>query len=146
MSSIIVNDIHAMVWLMDQYADVFLQSSFSISYRKFYMLAMIKEIGDGTLSQHDVARSLAMSDAAASKALRQLARHGLVSLKVDQRHARRRVVTLTSESRKLVDIAMGQLEQKFRKILVAAEVDSESYLKNTNAITGKLREVRGLRT
>lgn len=117
--------VHRLVLEMDRAADAVLQSELGISYKRFYLLSVLSHLDDAT--QHDLAVALGHSDPSVSSMLAELQKVGLVSTTVHPRHARKRLVGLTSDARVILKKGERRLHKLFQQLLVDADVDGAHY-------------------
>lgn len=116
---------HRLVLEMDRVADGVLQSELGISYKRFSLLSVLAHLDDAT--QHDLAVVHGHSDPSVSSMLAELQKVGLVSITVHPLHARKRLVTLTSDARVVLKRGQKKLHKLFGQLLVDAGVDGEHY-------------------
>lgn len=89
--------LHRLVTETARAADKILSENLKISYNRHQVLVIIQHYG--TLTQHALAVTLGHSDPAVSKMLAELSKEGFVNIKIDPKHARKRLVTLTPKGK-----------------------------------------------
>jgi len=128
--------IHLLNAEMDRTADRLLHQKLNISYNRFYFLFVINELS--TPTQHAIATALGYSDPAVSTMLAELTKIDLVSVTVDPKHARRRVVTLTNKGRQTIRVALDLLDACFRDVAMRAGVDEAVFGAQANKLYAAL--------
>jgi len=127
--------VHRLVMEMDRVADKILTDNFGMSYKRCRFLAVLQH--GGTKTQHDLAVILGHSDPAVSKMLAELLKDGYVTIKIDPKHARKRLVTLTPKGDEIVTKGSDLLNAHFKGVMAKAKVDAVQYAE----LTHKLFEV-----
>jgi DNA-binding MarR family transcriptional regulator len=138
MDDMLTVKLEKLVWLMKQAGTHLLEQKFSISFKRFYVLAALGACEPTT--QHSLATSLGYSDAAISRMLKHLADDNLVELRQDPSHGRKHIVQLTGQGLALTQQCAVFLEQTFTDALQYAGVDISGYLSDTNKIIKLLGE------
>ncbi|QYN21847.1 MarR family winged helix-turn-helix transcriptional regulator [Amycolatopsis sp. DSM 110486] len=100
-----------------------------LSYSQMRLLGTLEEIQPVT--QHQLAQALSVSDPAISRALRPLETAGLVQVRQDPEHARRRLVTITEVGAKAFHDNGKPLYDELRTALLEAGFPYEQYLRDT---------------
>jgi DNA-binding MarR family transcriptional regulator len=117
--------VHRLVMEMDRIADRILTENFGMSYKRCRVLAVLQH--GGTKTQHELARILGHSDPAVSKMLAELSKEGYVTVKIDPRHARKRIVTLTPKGNEVATKGSAMLHAHFSGVIAEAKVDAAHY-------------------
>ncbi|MBE1470515.1 MarR family winged helix-turn-helix transcriptional regulator [Kibdelosporangium phytohabitans] len=121
--------LHRVVFLLGEAARRRGGDSGDLTYSQMRLLGTLEEIQPAT--QHQLALALSVSDPAISRALRPLEADGLVQIRVDPEHARRRLVSLTETGRKAFHTNGRPLYDALRDALLAADFPYERYLRDT---------------
>ncbi|MEC3978224.1 MarR family winged helix-turn-helix transcriptional regulator [Amycolatopsis sp. H20-H5] len=100
-----------------------------LSYSQMRLLGTLEDIEPVT--QHRLAQALLVSDPAISRALRALEAAGLVQVRTDPEHARRRLVSTTETGRKAFHESGKPLHDELRNGLLEAGFPYERYLRDT---------------
>ncbi|MEV0071911.1 MarR family transcriptional regulator [Amycolatopsis sp. NPDC050768] len=100
-----------------------------LSYSQMRLLGTLEDIQPVT--QHQLAQALSVSDPAISRALRPLETAGLVQVRQDPEHARRRLVTITEVGAKAFHDNGKPLYDELRTALLEAGFPYEQYLRDT---------------
>lgn len=103
-----------------------------LSYSQLRLLGTIEDIQPTT--QHRLAEALSVSDPAVSRALRPLEADGLVEVRQDPEHARRRLVSLTEAGQKAFHSTGKPLYEELRTALLEAGFPYERYLRDTELL------------
>ncbi|WP_051197042.1 MarR family winged helix-turn-helix transcriptional regulator [Jonesia quinghaiensis] len=113
--------LHHLVTVIDEYADAWLRNRFNITFNQYHAIAVLfdEEPTDVT----GLAHCLGVSKAAVSKRLPALAAAGYLSTAADPHHARRVVITLTDQGRRIVEEAAPQLDGMFRDLLAETGIN-----------------------
>ena len=130
---------HKSIWLMDRYADQLLTTHFSISFNRFYVLAILGTVEPTT--QHALAECLNYSDAAVSRMITHLQEENLVTQTADPHHGRKNVITLTNAGRTLLTKCNQLLEGVFDDLLKATNIDREHLRKDMETIVTSLEQL-----
>src|SRR5258708_22912346 len=117
---------------IDRAADQLLQTHASISYRRFLFLTVLHQCG--TVTQHELAVALGYSDPAVSTMLVELAKDGYIQTIKSPEHARKRLVTITSQGNEVVAQGRHLLDSHFDQLLVIADIDAQHYLELTERL------------
>ena len=128
--------IHRLVMEMDRKADELLMQHFNMSYKRGHYLAVLQD--GGTMTQHKLAVILGHSDPAVSKMLLELSKEGLVSIKIDPKHARKRLVSLTKKGDELTKKGNKILSEHFNSVMTNAKVNPAKYAALTKKIFDSL--------
>lgn len=121
--------LHRVVFLLGEAARRGGEDSGGLTYSQMRLLGTLEEIEPAT--QHTLAQALLVSDPAISRALRPLESAGLVQVRTDPAHARRRLVSITEAGRKAFHDSGRPLYDQLRTALVAAGFPYERYLEDT---------------
>ena len=100
-----------------------------LSYSQMRLLGTLEDIQPAT--QHRLAQALSVSDPAVSRALRPLQADGLVQVRPDPEHGRRRLVSLTDAGRNAFHSTGKPLYDELRNVLLEAGFPYDQYLRNT---------------
>lgn len=113
--------LHHLVTVIDDYADTWLRTHHNITFNQYHVIAVLfdEEPTDVT----SLAHCLGVSKAAVSKRLPALASAGYLITAADPHHARRVVITLTEQGRRIVDAAAPQLDTLFRDLLAETGIN-----------------------
>ncbi|MFI9381874.1 MarR family winged helix-turn-helix transcriptional regulator [Kutzneria sp. NPDC052558] len=103
-----------------------------LTYSQMRLLGTLEDIEPTT--QHRLAEAMSVSDPAISRALRPLEAEGLVEVRQDPEHARRRLVTLTEAGRKAFHSNGKPLYEQLRTHLVDAGFPYDQYLRDTERL------------
>jgi DNA-binding MarR family transcriptional regulator len=105
--------LHELIVYMDREADKMLSKKFKITFRQFYVLAVIGHLRKESQSQ--IASSLQISRAAVSKQLPQLTKMGWTGIASDINNNKKQLIFLTVKGRKVVSNCQKYLEEEFKK-------------------------------
>jgi DNA-binding MarR family transcriptional regulator len=131
--------IHGMIWLMDSMANQLLKEKYDITFRKFYVLAVLSSCQPTT--QANLADYLGQSTAAVSKSLTILEAEGLVTITVNPDHKRHNVVQLTKQGAQLTQEASMYLEELLQQHFAETGVNLQQYTKDTVTLRNRLEQV-----
>jgi DNA-binding MarR family transcriptional regulator len=134
MHSSLTFSLHEMISIMDHIAHELVKKRYQISFRKFYVLAVLASCEPST--QAFLAECMGQSPAAISKSVAVLEADGYVSVNDDPSHGRKNLVSLTEKGRELVADAEQYLEKAFLAKLTITEKELSEYLR----ITLKMRD------
>ena len=121
--------LHRVVFLLGEAARRRGADPGGLSYSQMRLLGTLEEIQPAT--QHRLAQALSVSDPAISRALRPLEADGLVQVRTDPEHARRRLVSLTDAGRDAFHGNGKPLYDELRAVLLEAGFPYERYLRDT---------------
>ncbi|PFG56791.1 DNA-binding MarR family transcriptional regulator [Amycolatopsis sulphurea] len=121
--------LHRVVYLLGEATRRRVDDSGGLSYSQLRLLGMLEEIQPAT--QHQLAQALSVSDPAISRALRPLEAAGLVQVRPDPAHGRRRLVAVTETGRTAFHDGGKPLYDELRAALLAAGFPYEQYLRDT---------------
>ncbi|MFE9575429.1 MarR family winged helix-turn-helix transcriptional regulator [Nocardia sp. NPDC006044] len=121
--------LHRVVYLLGEATRRRVDNTSGLSYSQIRLLGTLEDIEPVT--QHRLAQALAVSDPAVSRALRPLEEAGLVQVKTDPEHKRRRLVSLTESGRKAFHATGKPLADELRTALLAADFPYDRYLNDT---------------
>ncbi|MFD1047267.1 MarR family winged helix-turn-helix transcriptional regulator [Kibdelosporangium lantanae] len=121
--------LHRVVFLLGEAARQRDDDLGGLTYSQMRLLGTLEDIQPTT--QHRLAQALSVSDPAISRALRPLETAGLVEVRTDPDHARRRLVNLTETGRKAFHDNGKPLYDKLRSYLLEAGFPYEQYLRDT---------------
>ena len=124
--------LHRLVMQMDRVADKLLLESVGMSYKRCQVLAVLQHCG--TITQHELAVKLGHSDPAVSKMLMELSKDELITVKIDPKHARKRLVTLTAKGDEITTKGTMMLNAHFSEVIKKAEVDAVQYTELTKKL------------
>jgi len=124
--------LHRVVFLLGEAARQSGDDAGGLTYSQMRLLGTLEEIEPAT--QHSLAQALLVSDPAISRALRPLESAGLVQVRTDPLHARRRLVSLTDAGRKAFHESGKPLYDQLRTALVEAGFPYERYLQDTERL------------
>lgn len=120
--------LHRVVYLLGEAARR-RDSPDGLTYSQMRLLGTLEDIQPTT--QHRLAQAMSVSDPAISRALRPLEAAGLVEVRTDPEHARRRLVSLTEAGRKAFHEDGKPLYDALRDYLVEAGFPHDRYLRDT---------------
>lgn len=100
-----------------------------LTYSQMRLLGALEDIQPAT--QHQLAQAMSVSDPAISRALRPLEAAGLVEVRQDPDHARRRLVTLTAAGLTAFRESGKPLYDELREALIRADFPYDRYLSDT---------------
>jgi DNA-binding MarR family transcriptional regulator len=126
--------LHEMITIMDHMAHDMLKQRYGISFRKFYVLAVLASCEPST--QAFLAECMGQSPAAISKSVAVLESEGYIEVNDDPTHGRKNLVSLTEKGKQLVRDAEVFLEATFLEKLTLTENELTEYLR----ITIKMRD------
>lgn len=132
--------LHRVVYLLGEATRRRVDNTSGLSYSQIRLLGTLEDIEPVT--QHQLAQALAVSDPAVSRALRPLEEAGLVQIKTDPDHKRRRLVGITEAGRTAFHATGKPLADELRTALLAADFPYDRYLRDTLALA-KLLEPSG---
>ncbi len=121
--------LHRVVFLLGEATRQRREGADGLSYSQMRLLGTLEDIQPVT--QHQLAQALSVSDPAISRALRPLEAAGLVQVRPDPEHARRRLVRITDAGRKTFHDSGKPLYDELREALLAADFPYERYLRDT---------------
>ncbi|WP_433656264.1 MarR family winged helix-turn-helix transcriptional regulator [Nocardia sp. CA-128927] len=124
--------LHRVVYLLGEATRRRVDNTSGLSYSQIRLLGTLEDIEPVT--QHQLAQALAVSDPAVSRALRPLEEAGLVQIKTDPDHKRRRLVAITEAGRTAFHATGKPLADELRTALLAADFPYERYLRDTIAL------------
>ncbi|GAA1029604.1 MULTISPECIES: MarR family winged helix-turn-helix transcriptional regulator [Amycolatopsis] len=124
--------LHRVVFLLGEAARQRADGSGGLTYSQLRLLGTVEDIEPAT--QHQLAQAMSVSDPAISRALRPLESAGLVQVRQDPEHARRRLVTLTDAGRAAFHDTGKPLRDEFREALLKAGFPYEQYLRDTERL------------
>ncbi|WP_328334703.1 MarR family transcriptional regulator [Kribbella sp. NBC_00382] len=100
-----------------------------LTYSQLRLLGTLDDIQPTT--QHRLAQALSVSDPAVSRSLKPLEAAGLVEVRTDPEHARRRLVSLTPAGTKAFHEGGKPLYNKLRTALLEDGFPYDEYLRDT---------------
>ncbi|MFH8409601.1 MarR family winged helix-turn-helix transcriptional regulator [Streptomyces sp. NPDC018019] len=121
--------LHRVVFLLGEAARQRGDGSTGLSYSQMRLLGTLEDLQPVT--QHRLAQALSVSDPAISRALRPLEAAGLVQVRPDPEHGRRRLVELTAAGREAFHESGKPLYDELRNALLKAGFPYERYLSDT---------------
>jgi DNA-binding MarR family transcriptional regulator len=121
--------LHRVVFLLGEAARRRGDDSGGLSYSQMRLLGTLEDIHPVT--QHRLAQALSVSDPAISRSLRPLEAAGLVQVRTDPNHGRRRLVDITEAGRKAFHDNGKPLYDELRSALLEAGFPYERYLSDT---------------
>ncbi|MEU7134841.1 MarR family transcriptional regulator [Streptomyces rectiverticillatus] len=121
--------LHRVVFLLGEAARQRDDGSAGLSYSQMRLLGTLEDLQPVT--QHRLAQALSVSDPAISRALRPLEAAGLVQVRPDPDHGRRRLVSITDAGRKAFHESGKPLYDELRNALLEAGFPYERYLSDT---------------
>ena len=124
--------LHRLVMQMDRVADKLLLDSLGMSYKRCHVLAVLQHCG--TITQHELATKLGHSDPGVSKMLAELSKNDLITVKIDPKHARKRLVTLTTKGDEITTKGTAILNYHFNEVIQMAGVDAMAYAELTKKL------------
>ncbi|ONI83219.1 MarR family transcriptional regulator [Actinosynnema sp. ALI-1.44] len=136
----LADSLHRVVFLLGEVMRQRANPRGDLSYRQLRLLGMLEDIQPVT--QHELAVALSVSDPAISRALRLLAAAGLVRIRTDPDHARRRLVSLTETGSKAFHDSERSLDGQLRDALLRAGFPYERYLADTARLAEFIDAVR----
>ena len=128
--------LHRVVYLLGEAARQRADSTGGLTYSQIRLLGTVEDIEPAT--QHQLAQAMSVSDPAISRALRPLESAGLVQVRQDPDHARRRLVTLTDAGRAAFHDSGKPLQDELRDSLLKAGFPYEQYLRDTKRLADLL--------
>ncbi|MFB8282678.1 MarR family winged helix-turn-helix transcriptional regulator [Nocardia colli] len=132
--------LHRVVFLLGEATRRRVEGSGGLSYSQMRLLGMVDE--SGTMTQHQLAQALSVSDPAISRALRPLQAAGLIQVDPDPEHGRRRLVSTTEAGRNAFHTSGKPLQDELRNALLAAGFPYERYLRDTVTLAELLEPKR----
>jgi DNA-binding MarR family transcriptional regulator len=121
--------LHRVVFLLGEAARRRSTDPGALSYSQMRLLGTLEDIEPVT--QHQLAQALSVSDPAISRSLGPLEAAGLVQVRPDPNHGRRRVVSITEAGRKAFHNSGKPLYDELRNGLLEAGFPYERYLRDT---------------
>ncbi|WP_020658436.1 MarR family winged helix-turn-helix transcriptional regulator [Amycolatopsis benzoatilytica] len=121
--------LHRVVSLLGDAARQRTEGTGGLTYSQIRLLGAVEDIQPAT--QHQLAQAMAVSDPAVSRALRPLEAAGLVEIRQDPDHARRRLVTLTEAGLAAFRESGKPLQDELRTALRNADFPYDRYLADT---------------
>jgi DNA-binding MarR family transcriptional regulator len=134
-------DLHALVAKLDRSADRILQAEAGVSYRRFLVLFMVRELGATT--QRALAEKLDVSDPSISRMTGVLADAGMLVAAADPAGGNRRRLRLTRDGDRLVDECRAILVDRFRSVLERSGIDVAGYAAATTRLLDVLQQDEG---
>ncbi|MDX6280127.1 MAG: hypothetical protein QOH03_1198 [Kribbellaceae bacterium] len=131
--------LHRVVFLLGEAARKQGEDSGGLTYSQLRLLGTLEEIQPAT--QHRLAQALSVSDPAVSRSLKPLEAAGLVEVRTDPDHARRRLVSLTSAGTKAFHEGGKPLYNQLKTALLKADFPYEQYLEDTARLAKFLERV-----
>ena len=135
MKTSLATSLHMLVHEMDRAANKLLIKEFGISYKRAYFLLVLQQ--HGTVTQHELAVALGISDPSVSVMLLELTKAGYVTVTPSARHGRKRLVTLTPKGKTLITAGLKFMDKHFSRVVDDAQIDAEIY----KAATEKLYRI-----
>jgi DNA-binding MarR family transcriptional regulator len=129
--------LHRVVFLLGEAARQRGDDPSGLTYSQMRLLGTLEEIEPAT--QHRLAQALLVSDPAVSRALGPLEAAGLVQVRPDPDHGRRRLVTITEAGRKAFHDSGKPLYDQLRTFLLEAGFDYDRYLADTAQLAQLLK-------
>jgi DNA-binding MarR family transcriptional regulator len=129
--------LHRVVFLLGEAARRSGDGAGGLTYSQMRLLGTLEEIQPVT--QHALAQALSVSDPAISRALGPLEAAGLVQVRPDPSHGRRRLVGITEAGRNAFHDSGKPLYDKLRTVLLEAGFPYERYLQDTNHLAQILK-------
>ncbi|WP_308467608.1 MarR family winged helix-turn-helix transcriptional regulator [Rathayibacter soli] len=117
----IVMSLHRLVRELARAGDRILRDEVGLSYSRTLVLLAIDS--EGAMSQQALANWLGSTAPAVTGLLRELTADGFVSVRPDERNRRRNTVGLTAEGQRVIRLARGRLDERFRDLLRLAGVE-----------------------
>ncbi|WP_194899290.1 MarR family winged helix-turn-helix transcriptional regulator [Catenulispora pinisilvae] len=131
--------LHRVVYLLGEATKQLTEDTANaLTYSQMRLLGTLEDIEPAT--QHRLAQALSVSDPAISRALRPLEAAGMVRVRVDPEHARRRLVETTEAGRKVFHESGRPLHDVLQNALVQAGFPYERYLGDTAELAKFLEE------
>jgi DNA-binding MarR family transcriptional regulator len=121
--------LHRVVFLLGEATRRQGEDSGGLTYSQLRLLGMLDDIQPAT--QHRLAQALSVSDPAVSRSLKPLEAAGLVEVRIDPDHARRRLVSLTAAGTKAFHEGGKPLYDQLKTALLEADFPYEQYLRDT---------------
>lgn len=128
--------LHRLTTRLDGEADRILQAELGLSYRRFLVLVVMREMGDST--QRALAEAVNVSDPAISRMAKALADDGMVTINQDPGGGNRKRLTLTAVGQDLVQRSLDLLEGRFAKVVAGSQVSYDAYLRDTQRLIAAL--------
>ncbi|NEA31013.1 MarR family transcriptional regulator [Streptomyces sp. SID13031] len=129
--------LHRVVFLLGEAARQRGDDPGGLTYSQLRLLGTLEDIQPVT--QHRLAQALLVSDPAVSRALGPLEAAGLVQVRPDPEHGRRRLVTITEAGRKAFHDGGKPLYDQLRTFLLEADFPYDRYLRDTAQLAQLLK-------
>jgi DNA-binding MarR family transcriptional regulator len=129
--------LHTLTAELDHGADRILREGHGLTYSQFTALYAVSVLGPGT--QRRVADWLGVTEPAAGRTLRALARDGLVAIGADPGGGNRRRVELTGGGHDAVARVGSDLEERVRRLVESAGVPYVEYADMTRRVLDTVR-------
>src|SRR6185369_13343291 len=81
----------------------------------------------GTVTQHELAVALGISDPSVSVMLLELTKAGYVTVTPSAKHGRKRLVSLTPKGETLITAGLKFMDKHFSQVVDKAQIDAEDY-------------------
>jgi DNA-binding MarR family transcriptional regulator len=128
--------LHALVARLDRSADRILRDELGVSYRRFLVLFMVRELGATT--QRALADKLDVSEPSVSRMTSVLDEAGLLVAASDPAGGNRRRLRLTPAGDQLVDRSSRLLADRFATLLEISDIPAAAYAKHTKRLLAAL--------
>ncbi|WP_062071135.1 MarR family winged helix-turn-helix transcriptional regulator [Demequina sediminicola] len=141
MSDKLSYSLHEATTALDSAMESFLAKEYSVTLSQFVFLANCSEIEPCDITR--LAHKMVVSKAAVSKRVASLVDLGWLETGTDPAHARRVMLSLTDEARRLVSVATADLEQRLATVFEdprAAHIDTRQLNKDLTIVTALLEE------
>jgi DNA-binding MarR family transcriptional regulator len=131
-------DLHALVAKLDRSADRILRTEIGVSYRRFLLLFMVRDLGGTT--QRALADRLNVSEPSVSRMTSVLREAGMLDADPDPAGGNRRQLALTPRGDELVDRCRALLSDRFKVLVELSGISVGAYARDTKRLLAVLAE------
>lgn len=124
--------LHALTARLDRSADRILRTEAAISYSRFLVLFMVRDLG--TTTQRALAERLGVTEPSVSRMTASLAQDGLLLAASPKTGGNRRSVSLTARGKALVHRCYDLLEGRLSELVRASDVPYGEYASHTKEL------------